>query len=941
MQTGDEYMSERWKILHAEEFYRFQDEMNQENRLAIRLLARGGIPLAMANILTQTLFSYPAFLYLRSSMLLLYFIAVALLEHYVMPKASKHATLWIYLVELPPMIAAILLGTVWDPNHQAITFLMFIIALPVFIIDRPLRMFCVFTGWTAVFLVCCLLFKTEDTHNADMFHALEFYLAAVAVTYVVMQVRLSSLRSRERVQYHLEHDELTDTRNRRALERRVELYVDKPIAVVLADLDQLTLYNDFYGHEAGDDLLITFTQTVKNVFGEEHCYRFDGGEILCVLFDPTEEECQAKMQACREAMQNIKISGSTITASICFGYVLGTADYAAQFHEMAQLADIYVHQANQEGSNQTVGCIFDEERLRQGILESNLRTHARNYEINQLTGLPSLSYFLTRTNELLTSISEISRRPSIGFFNLIHFRDFNDTFGYARGDELIAYTAKLLQQHFPSRHVCYITGSQFGLLCYADEVERGIEGVRRELQDYRPGFPMVIKAGFATYTGSEQTVSLMDKARVAHNSIYDKRGVLYRFYDTTLDEENRFRQYLVSHLDEAAEKGWLKVYYQPITRTLTGNVCNEEALSRWDDPTYGFLAPYRFIPELEQSRMIYKLNLHVVRQVLKDLNRKKELGMPIVPVSVNLSRYDFEQCDMVEEISALVDASGFGRDTLKIEVTESAFIQNQELLKREIRRFRERGFEVWMDDFGSEYSTLNLLQELDFDLIKIDMKFMENFSDSSKNRIIVTDIIDMAKKMGITTLVEGVETMEQYRILKKLSCEKVQGYLFNRPNPLDYVIQRAQSGAGLTFEQADDADYYRKIGKVDLDMPFTSGEQNYGVQLSRELATGILENRGDMLSCILGTQRFASLLGQLGLLCASETGIQISEAYTLNVPEELGRAIEQCGGTEEWVSFFVSQDGMLDYSFYLRKLTENQTDGRVALLAVLLPVNTN
>ena len=932
-------MKELLNFLKAEEYDRCQAEINRENRLAIRLLARAGIPLSLANVLAQTLFSYPSYLFLRSSVIFLYFVLLAVLERKLLPQESDSSTVMLYLVELPPMAAAILLGTVWDPTHQAITFLMFIIAMPVFIIDRPLRLWAVFTGWTVLFVLCCMAFKTPETHNADLFHVLEFYLASMAVSYVVTQVRLTSLQSRERAQYHLEHDDLTNVRNRRSLEGRVDRYVGIPVAVVLADLDQLTLYNDFYGHEAGDELLITFTETIREVFESEDCYRFGGDEMLCVLANATEQDCLDRIDACRAAMKDVKVAGNQAAVTISFGYVLGTAQSAKQFNEMTQLADIYVHQANNSGRNQTVGSAYDEEHLMQGIVDSNRITHVRGYEINQLTGLPSMSYFLGRTDELMSSVLDISKGPCIGFVNLIRFREFNDTFGYASGDDLIAFTAKLLQQYFPSRHLCYITGSQFGILCYASEVQGGLEQVCKELESFRPGFKVVVKAGFAMYTGAERSVSLMDKARVAHDSIYDKQDQTYRFYDTNLDQENRFRQYLVNHVDEAAERGWLKVYYQPITRTMTGHVCDEEALSRWDDPVYGFLPPYKFIPALEQSRVIYKLNLHVVRQVLRDMETRKGLGVPIVPVSINLSRYDFEQADMVQEICALVDASGFGREMLKIEVTESAFVQNQELLKREIRRFREQGFEVWMDDFGSEYSTLNLLQELDFDLIKIDMQFMQNFTESGKNRIIVTNIIDMAKKMGITTLAEGVETMEQYRILKKLGCEKTQGFLFNKPNPLDYIVQRALNGTGLTFEKFQEEAYFREIGKIHLDMPFTSMDQQNHIQLYREMPTGILEYQNGALRCILGTDRFAALLEQIGLVSSPVSG-GVSSSYGVNLTQELERAIRDCTTAERWVSFIVRGSDSQNHSFYLRQVTENPLDGRVALLAVLLPLNT-
>jgi EAL domain-containing protein (putative c-di-GMP-specific phosphodiesterase class I) len=156
---------------------------------------------------------------------------------------------------------------------------------------------------------------------------------------------------------------------------------------------------------------------------------------------------------------------------------------------------------------------------------------------------------------------------------------------------------------------------------------------------------------------------------------------------------------------------------------------------------------------------------------------------------------------MVQAISDLVDASGFPRSMIRIEITESAFMKNQEFLKREVARFRESGFQVWMDDFGSEYSTLNLLQDLDVDLIKLDMQFMRSSSDSGKNLIIVSSIIDMAKQMGVATLVEGVESEEHLGILRAMGSDKLQGFLFGRPIPLDNIIDLTNDGNYIPFEK--------------------------------------------------------------------------------------------------------------------------------------------
>ena len=381
-------------------------------------------------------------------------------------------------------------------------------------------------------------------------------------------------------------------------------------------------------------------------------------------------------------------------------------------------------------------------------------------------------------------------------------KEYNDEYGYQAGDKLIIDTSKAVQEAFPYRLVGHITAGQFCFFCYLKE---GYEGVQKLLDDIRkkhPEFPINGKAGIAEYSGKESATELLDLARTAQRSIMKRPDLFFCQYNLDLDEELRFRQYIENHLDDAIQNEWLQVYYQPIVRAETGHICCEEALSRWIDPERGFLMPVRFIPPLEEKGLMYKLNLAVVDRVLKDCRKRDETGIPVVPVSVNLSRNDVLQCDMVEEISRRVAEAGYTPDILRIEITESAFVASQEILGNEVKRFREKGFKVWMDDFGSEYSTLNLLEELDFNLIKIDMKFMRNMAAGEKNHIIVSNAIRMIRELGSGTLMEGVETEEQEKMLRDMGCELLQGYLFNKPISLDQITADTKSGKGMIYETA-------------------------------------------------------------------------------------------------------------------------------------------
>ena len=935
--NGESVMDELRNLFLSKEFVIWREEINRENRLAIHMLAVAGLPLSIANIFAQTFFSRRELLNLRTLWLLFYFLALYLFERFVLPQDCKRSTSLLYLLTAPPLLVSILLGTVWDPSHQALTFLMFLMAMPVFIFDHPRRLLGVTLGWCTLFLLLCLAVKAPNTRRGDFFHTLEFFLASSTIVLIVLRVRLEVLRSLAKTRYHLEHDPMTGLRSRYALNEDTPSLLHQPVAVVLGDLDQMTLYNDFYGKRTGDQMLLCFAEKLREVFGKENAYRYGGDEILCVASGVTEQELLDRLAQCREKLRGQVFNGHTLSLTCSFGYAYGTPATPKEFQEIVRLADIYTHSAHRQGQGRTVGGPFDEQNLHSAVTQSVIAARARELEENQLSGLLSLPGFTSSSRTMLENNVDMARQPVIGFFHIIHFRDFNEEFGYAKGDALICYAAKLLQQGFPGRFICNITGSQFGLLCYRDEIEPGLKITNDGLKDYRQDFPIVTKSGFVPCHPGENIVSLLDKAKAAHDTIYNQPNASFCLYSEDMDADNHFRQYIVSHVDEAVEKGWLKVYYQPIVRAVNGEICNEESLSRWDDPTYGFLSPVQFIPVLEEFHLLHKVTLNVVRRVLEDFRVKEEQGIAPVPVSINFSRYDFEECDIVREVTELVDQSGYPRSLLRVEITESAFTENLELLRREVARFRANGFEVWMDDFGSEYSTLNLLQRLEFDLIKIDMEFMRDFSDTGKNMIIVSNVINMAQKMGVSTLVEGIETEDHYRILRKLGCEKLQGFLFSKPISLDNLLQWASSNGAIQYESVKEASYYEAIGSIDLNglSPADTGRE--ASALSDHTPAGVLEYRSRTFACVRGNDSFYPLLQDLGLLSAARMGT-VRQTLTDPAPEALHNAADECTQSTDWQTVELSGGRGSRVTMRLRQVSRNAATGSTALLVVLLPV---
>jgi len=275
-------------------------------------------------------------------------------------------------------------------------------------------------------------------------------------------------------------------------------------------------------------------------------------------------------------------------------------------------------------------------------------------------------------------------------------------------------------------------------------------------------------------------------------------------------------KYIVESIDDAISKGWIKVYYQPLIRGISHKVSRFEALSRWEDPQYGILIPEVFISALEKNGLIHKLDGYIVEESCKQFRHRIEEGKKVVPFSVNLSRMDFELCDIFEVIEASVKKYEISREFVIIELKEDTFNRDTEKIKEQLDRFREAGYQICMDDFGDGYSSLNIFKDFEIDEIKIDMKFLRDFSPKACR--IIASIVDMAKEIGILTIAECVETEEQSRFLGSIGCEMIQGFLFCKPLPLTDCIKEL-SLKGIEIEHPDEVKYFDEVGSINILSP--------------------------------------------------------------------------------------------------------------------------
>lgn len=441
-------------------------------------------------------------------------------------------------------------------------------------------------------------------------------------------------------------------------------------------------------------------------------------------------------------------------------------------------------------------------------------------ETDRVTGLFGRYAFYKRVSEVA---NEDLEKGTYGRFvplylNLTNFKMFNSNRGLSAGDALLRRLAACLRKEFPNAIIGHLSADNFALLVRREGLEDRLLEVENAFRQINDDPSVALKAGFLSpeslsWKKNDHFRQSFDKAKIAADSIKQDASRTYAEYTDEMGQHLSDAAYVLRHFDEALEKGYIQVYYQPVVRTLTGKLCSIEALARWVDPEKGVLKPSRFIPVLEGSRLITRLDFAVLDQVARLLRFQMENQRPLLPISVNLSRVDFDQVDPVLEVEALIQKYRLPRNLLHIEITETALSRDGEKLRRAIQRFRRAGYECWLDDFGSGYSSLNVLQRFRFDTIKLDMAFQRPFNNESRK--ILRSLVLMAKNLGIHTLAEGVETQEQLDFLRSIGCEKIQGYYYGKPLPYEECHQYCYD-QNLVSESVQEASIMEKVGLTNV-----------------------------------------------------------------------------------------------------------------------------
>ena len=555
-------------------------------------------------------------------------------------------------------------------------------------------------------------------------------------------------------------------------------------------------------------------------------------------------------------------------------------------------------------------------------------------QYDYLTGMPVMSYFVDLAAEGNKETRKNGHKPVMLFFDICGIKEFNRRYGFEEGDNLIKSLSRLLVSQFSNENCSRFGHDQF--VVYTDEcdIEERVKYVLSKCDNLIEGVNAIIRAGIYVY--GDEIISpriACDRAKIACDAARGRTAHSFQYFDDSMRKQIEMNQYILDNFDRALSENWIKVHYQPIVRTANGRVCDEEALSRWQDPDKGQLMPDEFIPVLEKSNKIYKLDLYVVEQILKKIKAQINEGLFVVPTSVNLSRTDFDSCDIVEEIRRRVDESGIGRDKITIEVTESTVSRDFDFMKRQIGRFQELGFNVWIDDFGRGYSSMDLLLDIHFDLIKFDMYFMQQFDKSPKSRIIITELIKMAIGLGIETVTEGVETEEQREFLKEVGCTKLQGFYYCNAISAEQVFDRYRKGVQIGFENPAESEYYTAIGNTNLySLPSDKNDEFDRSQYFNTLPIAIIETDGTELSYLRYNNSYRDFMKLIRYDMEPDENSYLVESYG----PVFARTMRQCmnDGLRQLAKERL-QSGVI-INFMVRRIAVNPVTKRTSIVLTIL-----
>ena len=410
-------------------------------------------------------------------------------------------------------------------------------------------------------------------------------------------------------------------------------------------------------------------------------------------------------------------------------------------------------------------------------------------KFDSLTGLYTKGYLFSEMRKVLNE--DPNGEYAIVVTNFENFKLYNDIYGIKKGDALLAKFGKDARSFLQDKDLAgRYASDRFVFLTAKEKADRILMSLTNDSEIINHSMEVGVSIRIGIYEIHDTSIEIeqmVDRAFLAADSIKGHYNDLVAVYDDTLRSQLLYEQTLTNTMAEGIEKEQFLVYLQPKYDIATNELAGAEALVRWDHPMYGLIYPGSFIPMFERNGFITTLDYYIWEKTCQIIHSWKEKGYPLFPVSVNVSRTDIYQPDLCEKLIDLIHKYGIRKEELHLEVTESAYTENPDQLLKVVEKLHNEGFIIEMDDFGSGYSSLNMLNQMKIDILKLDMKFIQNETSKPNEKSILNFVVNLAKWMKLNVVAEGVETNTQLDKLRAIGCDYAQGFYFAKPMPeLEY-----------------------------------------------------------------------------------------------------------------------------------------------------------
>ena len=487
------------------------------------------------------------------------------------------------------------------------------------------------------------------------------------------------------------------------------------------------------------------------------------------------------------------------------------SEYTPEKNKKTAVLRLFTERHKYDWFRVTAICFFDSNRNRQSIsylftnineraeIEQNLKFYS---EKDTLTALPNMRAFLQSAQVLIEEHPE--EEYEIVRMDIERFRIISEMFGIDEGDKLLKFIAVKIQEYLDEEDevaYCRIASDVFAMCIpvHSYSVDTMIQKLQKAVTEYPKNYEVVLSFGryYVTKEDREQKVpvsNLVDRAAAAQITIKGNYLQHVAVYDESIRKKEADEAMILSEMNHALENGEFQVYLQPKVNMQTGKIIGSEALVRWQHPGKGLISPAAFVPAFEKNGFIIEIDKYMIRNTCAIIRRWIDSGIPVYPVSVNLSRLNLYNKRIIQDIREYVEEYQILREYISFEITESAFSGDNSYIKILAEKLQKEHFKVLMDDFGSGYSSLNTLKEIPVDVLKIDLKFLPAGENDEKANLIIKHVVEMAVDLDLMIIVEGVEREEQVEFLTKIGCKIAQGFYYYRPiSVLEYEAKVTQS----------------------------------------------------------------------------------------------------------------------------------------------------